>query len=366
MNAFYRNGSYGNEPIVERRTLENQARIKRKRLGYNSLKIISFFPSNSYLCFGIYFKEIKLFSVVFIEHGDLFTFHNPLGAYLERRYFVEFDSISCAIPRVDDYDFNIVNCVNCVLGLEDRRSMEEELGPILEESSISLSPNPSSLCYEEFSPTCLHHNINERKEMYHGVRRLRQKWRKTNLMLWRFDNEFFFKPFSLLPCVFLQRVKIVLIIELVLDVDHMLKYSSPCAFLEKELVVFKAHVSDLVKTTFGSGVFELNLKNLAEKHLGYSIAFLEDLYYIRNSYRVATLIGKLNDLLAYSLLSLECLGNFHSILPFNASISNVATSCGYLKEWIRGRILSRKGGWYDPGCARNRRAIARSHHKSHG
>ncbi|KAI5681475.1 hypothetical protein M9H77_02703 [Catharanthus roseus] len=35
-------------------------------------------------------------------------------------------------------------------------------------------------------------------------------------------------------------------------------------------------------------------------------------------------VDKLNALFAYSLLSLECLGNFPSIVPFNASISNVA------------------------------------------
>ncbi|KAI5675984.1 hypothetical protein M9H77_06934 [Catharanthus roseus] len=41
------------------------------------------------------------------------------------------------------------------------------------------------------------------------------------------------------------------------------------------LEVFKAHLYDLVKTTFGDGVFELNLKNLVEKHLVYSIAFID-------------------------------------------------------------------------------------------
>ncbi|KAI5653676.1 hypothetical protein M9H77_30863 [Catharanthus roseus] len=35
-----------------------------------------------------------------------------------------------------------------IIGVEDRRSMEKELGPILEDLSISLSLNPSSLHYE--------------------------------------------------------------------------------------------------------------------------------------------------------------------------------------------------------------------------
>ncbi|KAI5682215.1 hypothetical protein M9H77_03443 [Catharanthus roseus] len=83
LNVFYGNGSYGDEPIVER-----------------------------------------------------------------RKNFIEFNSISCTIPRVDEYDCNIADCVSCVLGVEDRRSMEKELSPILEDLSISLSLNPSSLCYE--------------------------------------------------------------------------------------------------------------------------------------------------------------------------------------------------------------------------
>ncbi|KAI5675902.1 hypothetical protein M9H77_06852 [Catharanthus roseus] len=118
---------------------------QEERLGYNSLKTISFFPSNFYLCFEIYLKEIKLFSLAFIEHGDHFTFLNSLGTYLEWKYFIEFNSISCAIPRVDEYDFYIATCVSCVLGVEDRRSMEKELGPILKDLSISLSLNPSSV-----------------------------------------------------------------------------------------------------------------------------------------------------------------------------------------------------------------------------
>ncbi|KAI5654082.1 hypothetical protein M9H77_31269 [Catharanthus roseus] len=106
MNAFHGNGSYGDKPIVETRIIDSS------------------------------------------DLGDHFTFLNYLGTYLERKYIIEFNSISCAIPRFDEYDFNIANYVSCVLGVEDRRIMEKELGPILEELSISLSLNPSSFCYE--------------------------------------------------------------------------------------------------------------------------------------------------------------------------------------------------------------------------
>ncbi|KAI5667417.1 hypothetical protein M9H77_17270 [Catharanthus roseus] len=154
--------------------------------------------------------------------------------------------------------------------------------------------------------------------------------------------------------------------ELVLDVDHMLRKK-----MNGSLKVFKAHLSDLVKTTYGNDVFDLNLKNLVEKHLVYCIAFIDFLFKyealnesivqnikscvkienqslgttllysltfkkfldelnfkrelkFRNSYCVETLVDKLDASFAYPLLSLEYLGNFHSTVPFNASISNVA------------------------------------------
>ncbi|KAI5667863.1 hypothetical protein M9H77_17716 [Catharanthus roseus] len=260
--------------------------------------------------------------------GEHFVFLNSLGTYLERRYFIKFNSLSCATPRVDENDFNIANFVSHLLGVEDRRSTGKELGPILEDILISLSLNHSSLCHDvsqeelkslldsynfqvsligdmciiafegkffllvpsmtnclsshlshedplmssrvifdpscygfgnlddtsfvelnivalcldlmEFSPTYLHHNINARKEAHHGVRRPRQKcWRKTNATLWRFDNK---------------------------------------KKINGSLKVFKAHLCDLVKTTFGNGVFELNLKILVEKHLVYSSAFVYFLF----------------------------------------------------------------------------------------
>ncbi|KAI5653741.1 hypothetical protein M9H77_30928 [Catharanthus roseus] len=113
-----------------------------------------------------------------------------------------------------------------------------------------------ALEFDRNSPTSLHHNINKRKETYHAVRRQRQKcWRKTNLMLWRFDNEFFFKLVLLLPYFFLQRVKIALRFECLL-----------CDFCGKLP------------------------------------------FYLWNSYGDKTLVDKLYALFAYSLLSLECLG----------------------------------------------------------
>ncbi|KAI5663214.1 hypothetical protein M9H77_22537 [Catharanthus roseus] len=118
------------------------------KLAYKSIKTINFFSSNYYLSFEIYFKEIKLFSLVFMENGYQFYILNSLETLLEKKQFIEFNSISCAIPRVDEYHFNIANYASCVLGVEDKRSMEKELGTILEELPISLSLNLSLMCYE--------------------------------------------------------------------------------------------------------------------------------------------------------------------------------------------------------------------------
>ncbi|KAI5676625.1 hypothetical protein M9H77_07575 [Catharanthus roseus] len=83
---------------------EDSGKDERGKLTYKSIKTINFFPSNSYLSFEIYFKEIK----------------------------------------VDEYSFNIINYVSCVLGVEDKgKRMEKELGNYLEDLPISPLLNPS-------------------------------------------------------------------------------------------------------------------------------------------------------------------------------------------------------------------------------
>ncbi|KAI5650435.1 hypothetical protein M9H77_36440 [Catharanthus roseus] len=84
-----------------------------------------------------------------MENGYQFYFLNALGTLLEKKQSIEFNSISCAIPRVDEYHFNIANYASCVLGVEDKgRSMEKELGTIPEELPISLSLNLSLMWHE--------------------------------------------------------------------------------------------------------------------------------------------------------------------------------------------------------------------------
>ncbi|KAI5667958.1 hypothetical protein M9H77_17811 [Catharanthus roseus] len=69
----------------------------------------------------------------------------------------------------------------------------------------------------------------------------------------------------------------------------------------------------------------------------------KELCYLWNSYGIVTLVDKLNALFAFSLLSLKCLGNFPSIVPFNASISNVVPPL-LLFEGIDSRTNPSKGG----------------------
>ncbi|KAI5681709.1 hypothetical protein M9H77_02937 [Catharanthus roseus] len=107
---------------------EDSSKDEGGKLSYKYIKTISSFPSNSYLSFEIYFKEIKLFSLVFMENEYQFYFLNSLGILLEKKQFIEFNSISCETPRVDEYHFNIANYASCMLGIEDKgRSLEKEL-----------------------------------------------------------------------------------------------------------------------------------------------------------------------------------------------------------------------------------------------
>ncbi|KAI5681990.1 hypothetical protein M9H77_03218 [Catharanthus roseus] len=132
-----RNG--GNYVTMEERfhKRKDSSRDEGGKLAYKSIKTINFFPSNSYLSFEIYFKDIKLFSLVFMENGYQFYFLKSLGTLLEKKYLIEFNSNSCAIPRVDECHFNIVIM-----------NMEKELGNFLKDLPIGLSLIPSLMCYE--------------------------------------------------------------------------------------------------------------------------------------------------------------------------------------------------------------------------
>ncbi|KAI5663856.1 hypothetical protein M9H77_23179 [Catharanthus roseus] len=86
-------------------------------------------------------EELNVFEK---KHGGLLIFLNSLGIYLEKRYFIDFNSISCTIPRVDENDLNVANHVSCVLGVEDRRSMENELGLIFDTTKIDRNTDDRS------------------------------------------------------------------------------------------------------------------------------------------------------------------------------------------------------------------------------
>ncbi|KAI5667723.1 hypothetical protein M9H77_17576 [Catharanthus roseus] len=69
---------------------------------------------------------------------------------MKEKSLQQFNSISSAIPRVNEYHFNIANYTSCVLGVEDKgRIVEKELCTILEDLPISLSLNPSLIWHED-------------------------------------------------------------------------------------------------------------------------------------------------------------------------------------------------------------------------
>ncbi|KAI5682000.1 hypothetical protein M9H77_03228 [Catharanthus roseus] len=164
------------------RKFEDSSKDEGGKLAYKSIKTINFFPSNSYLSFEIYFKEIKLFSLVFMENGYQFYFLNSLGTLVEKKQFIEFNSISCAISRVDEYYFNIAYYASCVLGVEDNgRNMEKELRNFLENLPISLSLNPSLMCHEVHLN--YHYPFKEKRfQMYISKKRMENKDSILNLV----------------------------------------------------------------------------------------------------------------------------------------------------------------------------------------
>ncbi|KAI5680975.1 hypothetical protein M9H77_02202 [Catharanthus roseus] len=118
--------------IAAKESFEDSCKDEGEKLAYKSIKIINFFPSNFYLCFEIYFKEIKLFSLVFMENGYQFYFLNSLGTLLEKKQFIEFNYISCAIPRVDKYHYNLVvpstyKCVSSYNSLKNQLVISDNI-----------------------------------------------------------------------------------------------------------------------------------------------------------------------------------------------------------------------------------------------
>ncbi|KAI5663548.1 hypothetical protein M9H77_22871 [Catharanthus roseus] len=89
--------------VLEKRTenFEDSRKDEGGKLAYKSIKTINFFPSNPTEALRFILRKL--------------------------------------IPRVDECHFNIPNYDSCVLGVVDKgRSMEEELGNIFEDLSISL------------------------------------------------------------------------------------------------------------------------------------------------------------------------------------------------------------------------------------
>ncbi|KAI5677498.1 hypothetical protein M9H77_08448 [Catharanthus roseus] len=76
-------GGYDRDVVVFMIVMKDSSKDEVGKLAYKSIQTINFFPSNSYLSFEIYFKETKLFSLVFMENGYQFYFLNSLGTFRE-------------------------------------------------------------------------------------------------------------------------------------------------------------------------------------------------------------------------------------------------------------------------------------------
>ncbi|KAI5664138.1 hypothetical protein M9H77_23461 [Catharanthus roseus] len=82
------------------------------KLAYKSIKTINFFPSNSYLSFEIYFKEIKLFSLKLLDgvdderskEGKKQSLPSTVGSTLPSVSFIEIFSSNPLVKREDSWE----------------------------------------------------------------------------------------------------------------------------------------------------------------------------------------------------------------------------------------------------------------------
>ncbi|KAI5666815.1 hypothetical protein M9H77_16668 [Catharanthus roseus] len=148
---------------------------------------------------------------------------------------------------------------------------------------------------------------------------------------------------------------------LAFDIDHMLKCSSPCDYLEKQLLEFmwllycgkkmngsfkvlKVHPCDLVETTFEYGVFELTLKHL-DKKLVYPISFidyllksdiLKEFLVQETTYCVKLLNQSFGGILLYYLIIREFFDELISLLYCKEVLGGLSPlkEMGYQIEWV--------------------------------
>ncbi|KAI5653359.1 hypothetical protein M9H77_30546 [Catharanthus roseus] len=270
-------------------------------------------------------------------------------------------------------------------GVEGRRSIEKEVGHILEDLSISLSLNPSSLCYEvsleelkslldsytfqmislvelnivsfvlEFDRNPLQHvcTVTSMRGRRHTIEFEGQGKNVGGKLLLCYEDltmsfssklflfyfVFSFKELKLfleLNSFYEERVHCLVWIfcgdfhskfkgEFVENCD----YESPFLYASKKNLV--GFISSIKLLCLESYKFEFPHEEQKE------------LCYLWNSYGIGTLVNKLDALFSYSLQSLECFGNIHSTVPFNASISNVVRLL-WLFEGLVSRTNPFKGG----------------------
>ncbi|KAI5672296.1 hypothetical protein M9H77_12660 [Catharanthus roseus] len=212
----------------------------------------------------------------------------------------------------------------------------------------------------EFSPICLHHNINARKETYHGVRRPKRKcWGK--LFICYGDSSMSFSS-NLFLCYLVFSFKEL---KLFLDGYDFLVFSLACSTFYSRYISYSCYeiVKFLLCDVIGQRDHSLFVHVLHQfqgevvEHLQYVLTSLDPHVMGFDEHNlvekplllVKSLIVKscqrhhkrkygicgirlvlrrcstnLMHFFAFSLLILESFGNVHNIASFNASMSNVA------------------------------------------
>ncbi|KAI5681515.1 hypothetical protein M9H77_02743 [Catharanthus roseus] len=299
----------------------------------NTKRSISFSSNSLPLSIEFSFKELRLFLNAHVSHEDVFgkLFKDSLSyqpSYLifcilkssQSYTFLEYllmlgdatHDTSCDNPlydsRMNDYYSYVANVDSFVLGVENKeerilgvlesnkKSLEKEI--LKEETTMSFSLNPSPL-YSEFFFKEL--NLSLESHSFHYVEKFdedcsdmlsfldtfvrhHEAFTLVNQLLLHVNEHFEF------PCNRHEFLKDDESLETLLSTNNYgfqffhLYFKESIVVMESEanwggsFKVLKVHLCGLLKTTFENHAFELNLKELVEKHHDYIISFIEILW----------------------------------------------------------------------------------------
>ncbi|KAI5664036.1 hypothetical protein M9H77_23359 [Catharanthus roseus] len=158
----------GNECFIEKQEIEKKEEKREKEIVVlEKSEEVNFFANETNYFFASESLCVQNFEDSSKDEGRKLAYKSnntinlfPSNSYLEKKQFIEFNSIFCAIHRVDEYHFNIVNYASCVLGVEDPMvSSGAKFDPSLYNIGVLDDTSLVDLSIVGFEPDCALLNI---------------------------------------------------------------------------------------------------------------------------------------------------------------------------------------------------------------